>query len=189
MTLGETLVSIHRRLEERAQAVPVKQAAANPGMGSAGLLVDCEQVRPKLLHILTIDSHEESVRKAYRSLFNREPDPAGFHYYVEHLRLGFSKVAMLVELAESQEGRRAGVHVLATELRLRRCEHTDWRALERYEGAEFVCMLYRAILNIDPDSRSVARWAGLLERGLLSKREFFESFLQTNEAAMLSRPA
>lgn len=177
LTRVDMLSSIRRRLEERVPANSAPPAEINERR-----LVDCEQVRAKLPYILAIGPPEEAVREAYQALFNREPDPAGFDYYVGRLRLGFSKLEMLVEFTESQEGRRAGAHVLAPELKLLRSTVTDWGVVEPYEGADFIRILYRVILNIDPDSRSVVLWVSFLDRGLLSKREIFESFLQTKEA-------
>lgn len=51
---------------------------------------------------------ERFVRCAYLTLLGREADASGLSNYVRQLRRGAAKVQLIVELAESEEGRNAG---------------------------------------------------------------------------------
>lgn len=64
-------------------------------------------------------SHDEAfVRQAYRLLLAREPDPVGLTTYVERIRNGDAKLAILVSIRRSREGREAKLLLPALDRRL-----------------------------------------------------------------------
>ncbi len=56
---------------------------------------------------------ERFVRCAYWTLLRREADPGGLANYLRQLRRGAAKVQLIVELADSEEGRNAAGHLPA----------------------------------------------------------------------------
>ena len=50
---------------------------------------------------------DEDIRKAYREIFGREPDPGGLSYYNNEMRNGMTAQEMRQSLINSEEGRRA----------------------------------------------------------------------------------
>lgn len=63
-----------------------------------------------LPELLAYNDHE-FVYCAYQTLLGREPDPEGLSYYLGRIRMGFSKIHMIVQLSISKEGKLKSVEL------------------------------------------------------------------------------
>jgi len=60
------------------------------------------------------------VRCAYVTVLGRQPDPSGEAYYIGRIRLGFSKMSVLMQLRRSEEGRNHDPGIAGFDRALRR---------------------------------------------------------------------
>jgi uncharacterized protein DUF4214 len=51
------------------------------------------------------------IEAVYRTLLGRDPDAAGLHHYSHHLRSGYGKISMLIEVAASSEAKSLGKYL------------------------------------------------------------------------------
>lgn len=67
--------------------------------------VDFEENNIDLNYLFSLNG-EEFIKNAYRYILEREPDPEGFHYYLNKIQSGeLSKTDVLIRLRFSKEGR------------------------------------------------------------------------------------
>ncbi len=105
---------------------------------------------------------DKFVRSAYRTLLLRDPDPGGLVNYLVRLETGGSKLAVVVELAASDEGKARGVKLPGLDLDSACRENGqaapsmaakqgEFGSLLQREGAAFVHQAYRLLLGRDVD--------------------------------------
>jgi hypothetical protein len=110
--------------------------------------LELESDRISLLHALPATRFIEEI---YRQLLGREPDSAGRKHYTAQLYSGASRFAIMYELIDSSEFKRAGTRdpEFEREIRLRSKAHRGWR------------MKFRRVLGIEAEVAEV--------RGILCK--------------------
>jgi hypothetical protein len=121
---------------------------------------------------------EALVQEAYRTLFNRNPEASGSAHYTRCLRDGWSNVQFIGHLSGSPEGLSHGLRPLSVIL----AAEPNFAEFEEFGGSAFIEMLYFVIVKSKPDPTAVVRWCAFLNGGFLTKRQIFNSFLQTLEA-------
>ena len=90
--------------------IPVNQASLEPTMpppaqATTSNMPTIASTLPELLAY-----HDQHfVQCAYRTLLSRESDPEGMSHYLGRLRIGFSKIRIVMELQSSSEGKRHGI--------------------------------------------------------------------------------
>ena len=82
---------------------------------------------------------EKFVRAAYQALLGREPDHGGFEYYRRRLGQGISRIQILGEIRNSEEGRAAGVKIPGLALRY---------TLRKVANVPILGVIFRLLLGI-----------------------------------------
>jgi len=67
--------------------------------------------RRRLSELLCLSTDEDFLANAYRSLLGREPDPSGARHYLDYLTQWRSRLVVLHQIRNSEEGRGRGVRV------------------------------------------------------------------------------
>jgi hypothetical protein len=131
------------------------------------------QVDVSLLTLLRLDD-SEFVRKAYIKLLGRRPDPSG---YTTHLALlrghQFDRIKVLDILSQSPEGRARSARVRGLRIailagRLFSFDANIWD-LMRYDGTEFVDVVYSRLLQRQPDPAGYVHRISEAKRGRTGK--------------------
>ena len=124
-----------RPLPESRRLAFVRRHPVLAGVG--GLLMNMrppdEKIAPRLEPLLDLRD-EEFVTEAYKMVLCRAPDQDGMAYYLAQLRSGVRKDRIIVELAQSAEGRLRSADLPAIREILRehrRRDHTLWSRLLR----------------------------------------------------------
>ena len=93
-----------------------------PSFPANGPLRPATPLETHVLDKLLVLDDMEFVYAAYRTVLKRDPDPEGERNYVGLMRAGIDKTVVLAALADSEEGRKAGVVIpgLAAAVRRRR---------------------------------------------------------------------
>jgi hypothetical protein len=127
---------------------------------------------PALRLARLLESGDEAfVRDAYRLLLGREPDPRGFHEYLEQLAAGASRMRLLAAMAQSDEARTRGAsdrsisELVVAYARRRDAVPASLDALLDLADAEFVIGAYRTVLGRDADPAGIAYYSQRLRSG------------------------
>ncbi|MCC9595490.1 MULTISPECIES: FkbM family methyltransferase [unclassified Rubrivivax] len=112
-TAGRLLHWLGRFPEPAARGAASSDAATPPPPLSSArppVPTPCSPEMPVLDKLLVLDDLE-FVYAAYRTILKREPDPEGERNYVQLMRAGVDKIVVLAAMADSEEGRKAGVEI------------------------------------------------------------------------------
>jgi hypothetical protein len=162
-SLHELLASIRSRVEAQ---LPRKGLIARRSQASgttAGITLErwCD------VHEILPYDDDEFIQAAYHRLFGREPDAAGREYYLRCIRdHRCSKVDVLRDLADSEEGRSQNVRLIGIMSGFEEPANDEIK-----DAATFVRAICQRYLGKVPDTPSVQRWTALLDRGTITRED------------------
>jgi len=97
--------SVDAHLIAHAKAVGEWQASLLFDQGGEGVVAMQEAMRAVNVTDLLARDDAEFIGSAYKTILEREPDPEGARHYLSRLRSGWSKLSILMQLRDSEEGR------------------------------------------------------------------------------------
>jgi len=175
---NKLLRSIRSRLNERLSSIEVQSSVRTRHRTMA----EYEAIWAQLGELHEMDDPNSVVTRAYRLLFGRAPDSAGFDLYTSRLRSGLSTKQLLGILASSPEGHEAGIELVGCLLKRGQLSEPEIAELKKFDGSEFIAMLYRLIMWQRPDDPEIGQWVRLMDKGGLTKRQVIEIFQSSCES-------